>query len=244
MRNILIKIEYEGTNYCGWQVQNNGISIQQKIEEALFDVTGETIRINGSGRTDAGVHALGQTASFVTSCTIPAENISKSLNPRLPSDISIVSSEEVPVDFHARFSAKGKTYRYLIFNRQQRSPFWENKAYRYGKTINVPEMQKAAAQFIGTHDFRAFMASGSSVENTVRAIEQLSVVRERELISLEIMGNGFLYNMVRIIAGTLLECGTGKRTPGEIPGIVSGLDRKRAGRTLPGYGLYLVKVLY
>lgn len=244
MKNIFIKIEYEGTNYCGWQVQSNGISVQQRIEEAIENLTGEKLRINGAGRTDAGVHALGQAATFKTESTIPPEAISKGLNTRLPDDISIVLSKEVPIDFHARFSAKGKVYRYLIFNRQQRSPFYENRSYRYGKDINIKEMKAAAEYFIGIHDFRAFMASGSSVEDTVRRIDRLDVIFKDGNLKIEVEGNGFLYNMVRIIAGTLLECSEGKKKPEDIPNIIKSCDRRNAGRTLPGYGLYLVKVKY
>ncbi|HPQ46670.1 MAG TPA: tRNA pseudouridine(38-40) synthase TruA [Clostridia bacterium] len=244
MKNIFIEIEYDGTNYCGWQVQRNGMTVQQKIEEAIKDTTGEDIRINGAGRTDAGVHALGQTATFFTEAKIRPEIISKALNQRLPEDISIVSSREVPMDFHARFSATGKVYRYLIFNRQQRSPFHENKAYRYGKSLDLTAMKEALVHFTGTHDFQTFMASGSTVEDTVRRIDRLELDKTGDLITIEIEGNGFLYNMVRIIAGTILECGEGKKKPEDIPGIIDSCNRKWAGRTLPGHGLYLMKVKY
>ncbi|MBN2883940.1 MAG: tRNA pseudouridine(38-40) synthase TruA [Clostridia bacterium] len=244
MKNIFLEIEYDGTNYCGWQVQKNGIAVQRKIEEAIEGLTGEKLRINGAGRTDAGVHALGQTATFNTESNIPSADLSKALNQKLPKDISIISSREVPVDFHARFSAVGKVYRYIILNRQQRSPFYENKAYKYGKKLDIAAMKEAAGHFIGCHDFKAFMASGSSVEDTVRRIERLEVSKESNLITIEIEGNGFLYNMVRIIAGTIIECGEGRREPAEIPDIISGCNRKTAGRTLPAHGLYLVKVKY
>ncbi len=244
MKNILLEIEYNGTNYCGWQIQNNAMSVQYKIEEAIEELTGEEIRINGAGRTDAGVHAMGQTATFKTETNIPPLSISKALNQKLPVDISIISSREVPMDFHARFSAKGKIYRYLILNRQQRSPFYEERAYKYGKKLDVSAMKEAAGYFTGIHDFKGFMASGSSVEDTVRRIDRLEVSLNKNLISIEVEGNGFLYNMVRIIAGTLLECGEKRKNPDEIPGIISSCERRSAGRTLPGYGLYLVKVKY
>lgn len=244
MKNIFIEIEYDGTNYCGWQVQRNGMTVQQKIEEAIKETTGEDIRINGAGRTDAGVHALGQTATFNSETKIRPEIISKALNQRLPEDISIVSSREVPMDFHARFSATGKVYRYLIFNRQQRSPFHENKAYRYGKSLDLTAMKESLVHFTGTHDFQTFMASGSTVEDTVRRIDRLELDKTGDLITIEIEGNGFLYNMVRIIAGTILECGEGRKKPEDIPGIIDSCNRKRAGRTLPGHGLYLMKVKY
>lgn len=244
MKNILIEIEYDGTAYCGWQIQSNGISIQQKIEEAIFDLTGRKTRINGSGRTDAGVHALGQTATFMTDSGISSESMAMALNSRLQDDISIIGSEEVPESFHARYSAKGKVYRYRIFNRRAGSPFEENRSFRYSKSINIENMKDAAKSFIGTHDFRSFMASGSSVEETIRTICRLDIDKTGNTISMEIEGNGFLYKMVRIIAGTLLECGTGKAKPNEIPKIIESCSRQNAGRTLPGYGLYLVRVIY
>jgi tRNA pseudouridine38-40 synthase len=244
MVNIKMTIEYDGRNYCGWQVQPNGISIQQVIEEALFELTGEKIRIHGSGRTDAGVHALGQTANFKTSSTIPPEAFSKALNHKLPDDISIVCSCKAPEDFHARFSAKGKRYRYVIFNRENRSPFYEGRSYRTMKMPDVSKMTSAASHFKGTHDFQGFMASGSQVEDTVRTISDISVDKNDNIIEIRVSGNGFLYNMVRIIAGTILECGYGKIDSGEIPWIIKSGIREKAGPTLPPNGLYLDEVIY
>ncbi len=244
MINIKLIIEYDGRKYCGWQVQPNGISVQQVIEDAIYTLTGEKIRINGSGRTDSGVHALGQTATFKTMSTIPPDSFSKALNHHLPGDISIISSCKVEDEFHARFSAIGKHYRYLIFNRVTRSPFFEGRAYKVSKGLDIVAMEKAAACFLGTHDFMGFMATGSQVEDTVRSISEFSIEKNNDVIALNIKGNGFLYNMVRIIAGTLLECGLGKLNPADIDGIIASCKRESAGPTLPAEGLYLVEVYY
>ncbi|MCK5757647.1 MAG: tRNA pseudouridine(38-40) synthase TruA [Clostridiales bacterium] len=244
MVNIKLIIEYDGGNYCGWQVQPNGMSVQQVIENAIFDLTSEKTRINGSGRTDSGVHAIGQTASFNTESTIPPEAFSKALNHHLPSDISIVSSCEVDKDFHARFSAIGKHYKYVILNRDTRSPLNENKAYRVGYKLDIKEMKIAALNFVGTHDFKGFMAAGSKVSDTIRTITEISVVRLENSIEINVKGTGFLYNMVRIIAGTLLECGIGKLKAKDIPGIILTGTRDAAGPTLPAHGLYLIEVFY
>ena len=244
MVNIKLTIEYDGRNYCGWQVQPNGLSVQNVIEDALLSLTGEKIRINGSGRTDSGVHALGQTATFKTLSGIPPESFSKALNHLLPIDISIISSCKAGEDFHARFSANGKHYRYLIYNRESRSPFYDGRAYRVSKKLDVKAMKKASEYFLGTHDFKGFMATGSQVEDTLRSIFELSVKRDKELIELSVKGNGFLYNMVRIIAGTILECGLGKLDPTELKGIIASGKRESAGPTLPAAGLYLVEVYY
>ncbi|MFO7612296.1 MAG: tRNA pseudouridine(38-40) synthase TruA [Clostridia bacterium] len=244
MKNIKLIIEYDGTAYCGWQYQPNGPSIQQIIEDALLRLTGEAVRLHGSGRTDAGVHALGQVANFHTESKIPPVVFGRALNQLLPDDISVISSCRVSDEFHSRFDARGKQYRYLIFNRQERSPFYENKAYRYGKEIDLAKMKTAAGYFKGAHDFRGFMASGSDVADTLRTIHGIDIDHNGDLIGIDIIGSGFLYNMVRIICGTLLECGIGKREPSEIPNVIMSGDRRAAGRTLPAHGLYLVKVVY
>jgi len=244
MTNIKITIEYDGSGYCGWQVQPNGLSVQQVIEDAIYKITGEKLRINGSGRTDAGVHAFGQTATFITSSSIPPESFSKALNYHLPGDISIVSSCRAEEGFHARFSAKGKHYKYLIFNRGTRSPFYESRAYRVTRELDINAMKRACEFFVGTHDFAGFMATGSQVEDTVRAINALSIVESGNLIEMDVEGTGFLYNMVRIIAGTLLECGLGKINSADIPDLIRSKKREEAGPTLPAHGLYLVEVFY
>lgn len=244
MKNILITIEYDGTNYCGWQRQNNGMSIQEKIEDAIYNVTGDKIRIYGSGRTDAGVHAFAQTASFKTKSTIPPESFCKALNSVLPNDISVISSRIVADDFHARFSAKEKHYEYLILNRQCRSPFYKNRAYFYPREIDLNKMQKAALCFCGTHDFSGFMSTGSTITDCVRTIYECKVEKQDDLIKISLKGNGFLYNMVRIVCGTLLHVGIGKIETGNIVDIIESGNRNRGGPTLPAAGLYLKRVVY
>lgn len=244
MTNIKLTIEYKGGGYCGWQMQPNGLSVQQVIEEAIHKLTGKKVRINGSGRTDAGVHALGQTATFLTSSAIPPESFSKALNYHLPEDISVVSSCKVDESFHARFSAKGKHYKYMIYNRDIRSPFYEGRAYRAARKLDINAMKSAGSFFIGTHDFAGFMATGSQVEDTVRTITALSVIESGGLIEINVEGTGFLYNMVRIIAGTLLECGLRRINSVDIPEIINTKQRDKAGPTLPAHGLYLVEVYY
>jgi tRNA pseudouridine38-40 synthase len=246
MRNIKLIIEYDGTNYCGWQVQENGPSIQEEIEKALKVITGETIRINGSGRTDSGVHAKGQAANFTTDSTIPQEKFACALNGLLPRDITIKESKEMPIDFHARYNAVGKRYSYLIINSKFPSALLRNYAYHinYCERLDIDRIEKAAQYFIGTYDFSGFMAAGSKVANTVRTIYELSVKKEKDLICFNYKGNGFLYNMVRIITGTLIYTGIGKIDPEDIKGIILSKDRKRAGITVPAHGLYLDEVYY
>lgn len=246
MRNIKLIIEYDGTNYCGWQTQQNGPSIQAEIEKALGKLTGERIRINGSGRTDAGVHAKGQVANFETVSTIPGDKFSYALNNLLPRDIVIKESKEAAPDFHARFSAIGKKYRYLVINSKFPSALYRNYAYHvnYCERLDIDRIEKAAKGFIGTYDFSGFMAAGSKVSDTVRTIYELTIEREKDFICFNCTGNGFLYNMVRIIAGTLLYAGIGKIDPEEIKDIIMSKDRERAGMTVPAHGLYLEEVYY
>jgi len=246
MRNIRLTIEYDGTNYCGWQVQENGPTIQGSVEKALLAVTGEKITINGSGRTDAGVHARGQVGNFTTCSTIPGEKFAYALNNKLPRDIVIKESAEAPEDFHARFSAIGKKYSYLIYNSKFPSALLRNYAYHvnYCERLDIGRIEKAAEAFIGTYDFSGFMAAGSIVKNTVRTIYELSIVKEGELLRFDFKGNGFLYNMVRIITGTLLYAGIGRINPEEMKDIIESRDRERAGITAPPNGLYLEEVYY
>jgi len=246
MRNIKLIIEYDGTNYCGWQVQENGPSIQGSMEKALLAITGEEIRINGSGRTDAGVHARGQAASFTTVSSIPQEKFAYALNGLLPKDIVVKESREVPLDFHARYSAVGKKYSYLIINSKFPSAILRNYAYHvnYCERLDIDRIEEAAEAFVGTYDFAGFMSTGSKVTDTVRTIYELSVEKEKDLICFNYKGNGFLYNMVRIITGTLLYTGIGKINPKNIKDIILSRDRIRAGITVPACGLYLDEVYY
>lgn len=246
MRNIKLIIEYDGTNYSGWQVQENGPSIQAEIERALLTITGEKIRIAGSGRTDAGVHARGQAASFRTNSKVPADRFSYALNSMLPKDIVIKDSCEVSPDFHARYSAKGKKYSYLILNSKFPSALLRNYAYHinYCEKLDMRKLNNASKCFIGTHDFGGFMSAGSSVKDTVRTIYQIDIEHYNETVKLIYEGSGFLYNMVRIITGTLLDVGIGKIPAESIPEIIESKDRSKAGATAPPYGLYLEEVYY
>ncbi len=245
MRNIKLTIEYEGTNYHGWQVQKNAVTVQECFEKALSRLLGEKTGVVGCSRTDVGVHACGQVAHFFTDAAIPGEKFSYALNNLLPSDIVVQKSEEVPENFHARYSSKGKRYRYLICNSPHQSALMRNRACHVRPELDFEQMRKAAVHFTGEHDFAAFQATGGQVRSTVREIYSTAVKRrEDSLIELEVTGNGFLYNMVRIIAGTLIYVGMGKLAESDIPGIISGLDRTRAGKTAPAQGLYLMEIYY
>ena len=246
MRNIKLTIEYDGTRYNGWQSQSNGSAIQDKIEDAIYKLTNEKVRIAGAGRTDSGVHAYGQVANFYTSSSIPADKFSFALNTILPEDIVVKKSEEANHDFHAGFSAKGKRYEYLIYNSTHPSALLRNKSWHVFYCLDVESMKEAASYLIGTHDFASFMAkdNDSRMKSTIRTIREASVVREGNIIKIGISGNGFLYNMVRIIAGTLTDVGRGKLKAGCINDIINGRDRRLAGKTAPPQGLYLVEVYY
>jgi|LSQX01.2.fsa_nt_gb tRNA pseudouridine38-40 synthase len=244
MVNIRLIIEYDGTNYHGWQSQINAITVQDTIEKAIKSLTGEEISLVGSSRTDFGVHAYGQTANFKTCSSIPPDRFSYALNRMLPEDIVIRKSQEVDMGFHSRYMAKGKKYRYLIYNSRFRSAILRNRAYHVSHGLDIDAMKKAAGCFAGTHDFAAFRASGSSVKTSTRTITSVSVEKEDDIITFEVSGNGFLYNMVRIMAGTLIDIGIGRIPSDSISDIIKSLDRKRAGRTAPAKGLYLVEVYY
>ncbi|HPD00978.1 MAG TPA: tRNA pseudouridine(38-40) synthase TruA [Acetivibrio sp.] len=244
MRNIKLTIEYDGTNYHGWQTQNNARTVQDVIEKAIEGLTGEKVALIGSSRTDYGVHALGQVANFATNSTIPGDRFCYALNRILPEDIVIRESCEVGLDFHARFQAKGKKYRYIIYNSRFPSAILRNRAYHVSYNLDIDEMKKAALSFLGTHDFSTFKASGSSVKTSVRTITSVSLEKNGDVLEFEICGNGFLYNMVRIIVGTLVDVGMGRIKADDISDIINGKDRKKAGRTAPAHGLYLVEVYY
>lgn len=244
MRNIKLTIEYDGTAYHGWQSQVNATAVQDVVTSAVNNLTGENCSITGSSRTDTGVHALGQVCNFHTGSAIPADKFAYALNAILPEDIVIRKSEEVSDDFHARFSTKGKKYRYLFYNSIFPSALLRHRACHVYYPLDMEEMCKAAAYFMGTHDFAAFSAAGGSVKTTVRTITEAVVVKDGELVDFTVAGDGFLYNMVRIIAGTLIEVGFGRIKADGIPGIINSCDRRKAGRTAPAQGLYLVEVYY
>ncbi|PKK87720.1 MAG: tRNA pseudouridine(38-40) synthase TruA, partial [Candidatus Wallbacteria bacterium HGW-Wallbacteria-1] len=244
MKNIQIIISYRGTNYCGWQVQPNGVTIQEVIIKAIKELTGESVNLTGSGRTDAGVHALAQSANFFTAATIPPEVWYRALNTRLPADIRVISSRESSPDFHSRYNAKGKSYVYKILASPVASPFLADLAFHVTRTLDWAAMEEAAASFLGEHDFTTFMASGSSIKTTVRTITEISFSNNGDLWEMTFTGNGFLYNMVRIMAGTLYEVGYGRIKPGDINKIIADKDRSKAGITAPAHGLYLKEVYY
>ncbi|MFY9213741.1 MAG: tRNA pseudouridine(38-40) synthase TruA [Tissierellaceae bacterium] len=244
MRNIKITIEYDGTNYSGWQRQENALTIQEVLETALEMATGEMVRVIGSGRTDARVHARGQVANFFTTSDIPAERFMHAINLKLPEDILVVKSEEVSLDFHARFDAKGKRYRYVIYNDKLASPLNRNYSYHVKKPLNIDEMRKATKYFIGEKDFRSFMVAKTIVHTAVREIYSMEIRKNDPFIDIVIEGKSFLRNMVRIIAGTLVWVGTGRIKSEEVEKIIEGRDRTLAGPTAPPQGLYLEKVYY
>lgn len=242
--NIKLIIAYDGTSYHGWQIQKNGITVQETIKKAVKKVTGEDVNVIGCGRTDAGVHALNYSCNFKTEASIPADRFKNAINTYLPDDIRCKSSEEVPEDFHASFSASGKTYIYRILNRPDADVFERNYAWHYKYDVDIQKMREAAKAFIGEHDFIGFAAAGFTVSTTVRTIYDLKVLEDNGVITIEITGNGFLYNMVRIIAGTLVMMGNGKIDYRQAAEIIASKERKRAGITAPAHGLFLKEVYY
>lgn len=253
-RRILLRVAYDGTNYHGWQLQPNAATIEGELNRALCALTGEEIVVTGASRTDAGVHALGNVAVFDTTSRIPAEKFSYALNQRLPEDIVIQSSKQVADDFHPRHCDCRKTYEYDILNRTFPLPAYRNTAYFLYGTLNIEAMRQACQAFLGEHDFASFCAAGAQVQTTVRTIYSLEVEcrplteanvgSADQLLTIRVKGNGFLYNMVRIIAGTLVEVGRGHIKPEEVAGIIAAKDRAKAGPTAPARGLRLVEIEY
>lgn len=272
MKNVLLTITYDGTNFCGWQKQPGQRSVQGEVERALSIVCAQPIQVNGTSRTDSGVHAYGQRASFAADFSIPVDKIPLVANGifasaasqksrRTCGDLAILSAEEVPADFHARFSAIGKKYIYKISSTNQPDPFYRDQCYQIARELDLAAMDKAAAHLAGTKDFKCFQAAGGKeLETTVRTIFAAGISRtekagtghstagtERQLgsdILFEVIGDGFLYNMVRIITGTLVDTGLGKIDPDDLPEIISSRDRRNAGHTAPPQGLYLAEVFY
>ena len=245
MRNIKLTIEYDGKDFNGWQKQPNKLNIQGEIERAIEEITEEeNVELIASGRTDAGVHAISQIANFKTESNIPVEKIPIALNTKLKKSIRIKKAEEVDERFHSRYNCKQKTYRYIINNGKCASALNRNFEYFIPEKLDVDKMKKAIKYFEGEHDFKGFKASGTSSKSSVREIYKTKIEKEEDKIIIELTGNGFLYNMVRIIVGTLVDVGLGKIDPDDIPEIINSKDRTKAGKTLPPYGLYLVKVEY
>lgn len=249
MPNIRLQIEYEGTNYAGWQIQNSRQSktIQETIEKVLENVLQEKVKVIGSGRTDAGVHALAQTANFKTNSRLSPAKIQKALNGLLPDDIRIKKANYADNDFHACYSARSKTYRYIILNSKVSSVFLKRSSWHIPYKLDIPLMRKEAKSLIGRHDFSSFCASGSSARTRVRTIKKISVKKsfnDFNLITIDIEADGFLYNMARNIAGTLVEIGRGRFSAGSMKKILTAKDRRAAGATAAARGLFLVKVRY
>ncbi len=244
MKRIRLIVAYDGTNYSGWQIQKNSNTIEAELNKALSTLTGETIEVDGASRTDAGVHADGNVAVFDTNSPIPAEKFAKALNGRLPDDIVVVKSEEVDGEWHPRFAESTKTYEYRILNRDMPDPLKRNyTAHIYGE-LDVRKMQEGASYLVGEHDFASFCSAGSQVKTTVREIYSVDVKRHGDEIKITVSGAGFLYNMVRIIVGTLVDVGFGKIEPSEVQKILEAEDRSVAGQTAPAQGLKLVEIKY
>ena len=244
MKRIKLTIAYDGTNYCGWQVQPNGITVEEVLNKALQKLTGEAILVIGASRTDSGVHAMGNVAVFDTETTIPPDRIAMALNQRLPEDIVIVKSEEVPLDFHPRYCDCSKTYEYHIINTRIPIPTKRLTNYFVSYQLDMEKMRQAASYLVGEHDFVSFCNVRTDVENTVRTITALDILQNGEEITIRITGNGFLYNMVRIIVGTLIRVGRGFYEPEKVNEILAAKDRKAAGVTAPAHGLMLMEIKY
>ena len=244
MRRIHLIVEYDGTNYAGWQRQSNALAVQQVLEEALGRLTGETVSVTGSSRTDAGVHALGQSAHFDTQSRIPADKFSFALNTLLPRDIRVRASAEAPGGFHARFSTKGKRYRYLYYDAPHAGALNRFTHAHSIYPLDEGKMAEEAKALLGTHDFAAFAASGSVVKDTVRTLWRADVTRRDHDVEILVEGSGFLYNMVRIIAGTLAGVGSGKLPQGTLRRAIETGDRLDLGVTAPAHGLTLLEVFY
>lgn len=244
MQTIAMRIQYDGSAYHGWQRQSHMKSVQQTLEKTLSKVFNQTIEIDGSGRTDAGVHALGQCISFKVDLTMPIENVKFVVNRRLPNDIYVESVSIEPDDFHARYCSIGKTYAYKIYTDGARSPFLDKYAFHIEHVLDETAIRCAMAHFIGKHDFKTYMASGSSTDNTIRTIYRFDLDVSDNTFEFTITGDGFLYNMVRIIIGSLIHVGMGKISASDIPSILASGDRNRAKYTAPAHGLYLKSVYY
>lgn len=245
MRNFKMVVEYDGTAYCGWQRQKNGISIQQVLEEKIRLLTCENVKVIGSGRTDAGVHALNQVAGFRSSTLLPAEILCRGINGLLPSDIVVKELEEVPAEFHPQYDARGKIYIYKICNRRLRPALGRNYLWFIQHPLDLTAMRQAAEYLIGRYDFSCFCATGSSVKDRTRTVNGVNITADEDgLLEITIEAQGFLRYMVRNIVGTLVEIGRGKREPAEMKEIIDSRNRNIAGITAPACGLYLKEVKY
>ncbi len=243
-RNIALKLMYVGTAYHGWQVQKNAVSVAETLEKAISLTVQEPTKCYGVGRTDAGVHAEVYIANFHTNSAIPCDKIPLALNTRLPKDIVVTKATEVPEEFHAIGSCIKKEYSYRIYNSHIGNAFYVNRAWFYPKYLEIPSMEQAAAAFVGTHDFSAVRSTGTQTKTAVRTVHYFQVSRQGELIECKVCADGFLYNMVRAMVGTLIYVAEGKLSPEEIPQILASKDRTLAGPTAPPEGLYMTKLWY
>jgi tRNA pseudouridine38-40 synthase len=238
-------ISYDGTGFSGYQVQPNKRTVQSEFEAVLAKMhKGTVVKVSASGRTDAGVHAKGQVIHFDSPLDIPMEKWAMALNSLLPDDLSVLSVEKAKDTFHARYDAIGKEYRYYLQMSSVRDPFQRNYAYQYPYKLDLETIKEASKYLIGTHDFTSFCSAKTEIEDRIRTINAIEITLEGDKLCFRFVGNGFLYNMVRILVGTLLEVGTGDRLPSDIPDIIDKRDRRFAGKTAPGHGLYLWKVFY
>ncbi|HAB88169.1 MULTISPECIES: tRNA pseudouridine(38-40) synthase TruA [unclassified Clostridium] len=244
MKRVKLIVAYDGTNYHGWQVQDNGITIEEVLNRTISELVQEDIKVIGASRTDAGVHACGNVAVFDTESRIPGDKFSFALNQRLPEDIRIQESCEVDADFHPRYADTVKTYEYNILNRRFELPSKRLYAAFCYYPMDIERMNQAAAYLVGEHDFKSFCSAGAQVQTTVRTIYAVNVTKEDDMVHIRITGNGFLYNMVRIIAGTLMQVGTGLMEPEQVKGILEARDRSKAGPTAVAKGLTLVEIRY
>ncbi len=244
MQRLLLTLRYDGSRYHGWQVQKNGITVQETLQDAVERLTGIRSGLTGCSRTDAGVHAEMFCCAFDTASPLRGEKMVKALNAHLPRDIAVYGCREVEADFHPRYAALGKRYVYRIWNAPERNPFWEGRALHCRRPLDAAFLNEQAAAYVGTHDFASHQAAGSTVEETIRTVRRAEVERRGEMVLFTVEADGFLYNMVRIMVGTLLGLQAGSLEAGSIPAILESGSRERAGATAPACGLYLDHVFY
>ena len=243
-RNIAMRLSYDGTAYHGWQVQKKDVTVCGTVEQALSRLCGHTVKVTGCGRTDAGVHAERYCANFFTDCSIPADRLPYALNALLPDDICVCEAVDAPEDFNSILSCEKKEYVYRIYNSRIRDPFWRDRAYFYPSPLNIDVMARAAEMFVGTHDFAAVRSVGTETKTTVRTVFWYEVGRGEKTIELRVCADGFLYNMARAMAGTLIYASEGKIAPADIPRLLETGDRRLTGPTAPPQGLYLSRIWY
>jgi tRNA pseudouridine38-40 synthase len=243
-RWLKLTIAYDGTAYAGWQIQPSEPTVQAALESAWHEITREEVRMMAAGRTDAGVHALGQVAGVATDSQLTATALQRGLNAVLPEDVAVVALEEAPANFHATYDAKRKTYRYQIHNGRTPDVFHRHYVWHYPQPLDAEKMHTAAQALLGKHDFASFESAGSERPDSVRTLFAVEVARRGDRITIEVTGDGFLYNMVRAIVGTLIEVGKGAREPAWVVEVLASRDRRNAGQTAPPHGLFLVNVEY